>query len=139
MEHYLLRLSYTSAGWHDIVDKAADFDGRLGPVRQLIAQLGGSFASFHFYESGPADDYKRKHVVVDKFAMFGGHDLMAVLAMPDKNAAQAFRIALSKQAGIQTIDLDSIMPFEDAITKSVSTAKDVMGKSGYAGPGPTSP
>src|SRR5882724_3491969 len=139
MEHYLLRLSYTSAGWHDIVDKAAGFNQRLAPVRKLIASLGGAFASFHFYDRSPFKNDKLKHVVVDKFAMFGGHDLMAVLAMPDKNAAQAFTIALSAQPGIQNIDLVSMMPFEDAITTSVTTAKKAIGASQYLGPGPTKP
>ena len=135
MEHYLLRLSYTSAGWQDIVDKAASFDQRLAPVRTLIANLGGSFASFHFYDKAPFENDKLKHVVVHKFALFGGHDLMAVLAMPDKNAAQAFTIALQAQPGIQSIDLVSMMPFEDAITTSVTTAKKAIGASQYVGPG----
>jgi uncharacterized protein with GYD domain len=135
MEHYLLRLSYNAAGWSDIVDKAASFDKRLDPVRKLIAELGGSLASFHFFGTPPFRNEKKEHVVTDKFAMFGGHDLMAVLAMPDKNAAKAFSIAVSSQAGVQCVDLVSIMPFEDAIKSSVAMAKDAIGRTKYAAPG----
>jgi uncharacterized protein with GYD domain len=136
MEHYLLRLSYTPAGWQDIIDKAADFDTRLDPVRRLLAYLGGSFATFHFYDTAPFEHKERSHVVSDKFAMFGGHDLMAVLAMPDKNAAKAFSIAISAQPGVKTIELTSIMPFEAVITNSVKAAKAAIGSTAYAGPIP---
>jgi hypothetical protein len=139
MEHYLLRLTYSTAGWQDIVSKAASFDQRMTPVRNLIAHLGGSFASFHFYDTPAFKNESLRHVVLDKFAMFGGHDLMAVLAMPDKHAAKAFRAALSAQPGIETIDLVSLMPFEDAINSSVSTAKSAIAGTGYAGPGSHSP
>lgn len=139
MEHYLLRLTYTTAGWQDIVDKAASFDQRMGPVRSLIAHLGGSFASFHFYDTPAFKNDSLHHVVLDKFAMFGGHDLMAVLAMPDKNAAKAFHAALSAQPGIDTIDLVSLMPFEDSVTSSVTSAKTAMARTGYTGPGPRTP
>ena len=103
MEHYLLRLTYSTAGWQDIVNKAAGFDQRMALVRNLIAHLGGSFASFHFYDTPAFKNESLHHVVTDKFAMFGGHDLMAVLAMPDKQAAKAFTAALSAQHGIDTI------------------------------------
>ncbi len=139
MEHYLLRLTYTSAGWQDIVSKAVSFDQRLEPVRKLIAHLGGSFASFHFYDTPAFKNDSLKHVVRDKFAMFGGHDLMAVLAMPDKNAAKAFRFTLAAQPGIQTIELVSLMPFEDAITSSVPTSKAAIAATSYVGPGSKSP
>ena len=97
MEHYLLHLSYSTAGWQAIIDREASFDDRLDPVRKLIAHLGGSLASFHFFDAPntPDDARHQKHVVFDKFAMFGEHDLLGVLAMPDKHAAQTFTIALS--------------------------------------------
>ncbi len=139
MEHYLLHLSYTASGWHDIVQKGASFDQRMEPVRKLIAHLGGSFASFHFYDTPYFQNGPLKHVVHDKFAMFGNHDAMAVLAMPDKGAAQAFTIALSAQAGIQSIDLVSMMPFEEAITTSVNTGRAAIAATQYAGPGPALP
>jgi uncharacterized protein with GYD domain len=139
MEHYLLHLSYTSAGWDYIHAAAATFDQRMAPVRSLIANLGGSFASFHFYEDPPFQDTSLAHVVRDKFAMFGTHDLMAVLAMPDKNAAQAFTLAVSKQPGVDSVDLFLMMPFEDAITTSVATSNAAIAATGYAAPGSAPP
>src|SRR5689334_4060347 len=139
MEHYLLHLSYTSAGWDYIHAAAATFDQRMAPVRNLIANLGGSFASFHFYDTPQFRNDALRHIVQDKFAMFGTHDVMAVLAMPNKNAAQAFTLALSKQPGIEYVDLFSMIPFEDAITTSVATSNAAIAATSYAGPGSASP
>ncbi len=135
MEHYLLKLSYSTPGWKDIVQKAPTFDERLGPVRDLLAKLGGSFASFHFYEREPYRNNKLQHVVLEKFGIFGRDDLFAVLAFQDRHSAQAFRIALSTQPGIKSIELVSIMPFEEVIADSVGKAKAAITGSKYAGPG----
>lgn len=137
MEHYLLRLTYTTSGWDYIRQQAASFDQRMDPVRNLIVKLGGSFASFHFYDTPHFQNDSLKHVVLDKFVTFGGHDLMAVLAMPDKSAAHAFRVALSSQPGIDTIELISMMPFEEAVTTSVAKSNTAINAAGYAGPGST--
>jgi hypothetical protein len=135
MEYYLLKLLYSAKGWKDIVDKAPTFNQRLGPVRDLIADLGGSFASFHFYEKEPYRKEGQQHVVSEKFAIFGRHDFLAVLAFPDHKSAQAFRIALSMQSGVKSVKLVSIIPFEDVIADSVGKAKAAIAKSKYAGPG----
>lgn len=135
MEHYFLKLSYSATGWNDIVQKAPTFDVRLAPVRDLIAKLGGSFASFHFYERDPYRNDQLQHVVLEKFGIFGHDDLIAVLAFQDKSSAQAFKIALSTQPGIESIELVSIMPFEDVIADSVGKAKKAIAGSKYAGPG----
>ena len=139
MEHYLLRLTYSTTGWDYIRSQAVSFDQRMEPVRKLIAHLGGSFASFHFYDTPHFKNESLQHVVLDKFVTFGGNDLMAVLAMPDKNAAHAFRVALSAQPGITTIELVSMMPFEDAVTTSVAIGNKAIASTGYAGPGSAKP
>ncbi|MBR0913944.1 hypothetical protein [Bradyrhizobium japonicum] len=135
MEHYFLKLSYSTTGWKDIVQTAPTFDERLKPVRDLIASLGGSFASFHFYERAPYRNEQLQHVVLEKFAIFGRDDLFAVLAFQERNSAQAFRIALSTQPGIKSVELVSIMPFEDVVADSVGKAKKAITGSKYAGPG----
>ena len=135
MEYYLLHLSYTQAGWDGILKAAPNFNQRMDPVRNLIAQLGGSFASFHFYDRPPFLNIAPSEVVYDKFAMFGTHDVMAVLAMPDKNAAQAFTLALQAQPGIQYIHLESMMPCVEAITNSVAASNAAIAATGYFGPG----
>lgn len=147
MEHYLLHLSYTAAGWRGIMEAGHKFDERLGPVRALIAHLGGSFASFHFYDQPPdgkpRDDQRRddprRHVVRDKFAMFGAHDLMAVVAMPNRTAAQALTIAISSQEAVRAIELTPLMPFEHAIDASVAASRDAVAAARYAGPGHQKP
>ncbi len=135
MEYYLLHLSYNAAGWNGIVEKGASYDERLDPVRKLIAHLGGALASFHFYDTPHFADAGPKHAVYEKFAMFGEHDLMAVLAMPDKHAAQAFTIAVSAQHGVSKLELTSMMPFAEAITTSVAKVKDALDATRYSAPG----
>jgi len=139
MEYYLLHLSYTTAGWDAILAAAPNFNQRMNPVRNLIAQLGGSFASFHFFDRPPFLNIAPQLIVYDKFAMFAEHDVMAVLAMPDKNAAQAFTLALQKQPGIDYVHLSLMMPLEEAITNSVATSNAAIAASGYAGPGSPPP
>ncbi len=139
MEHYLLRISYTASGWKHILDTAPSFDQRMDPVRKLIASFGGSFASFHFFDTPAFQAVGKPHVVLDKFAVFGGSDLFAVLAMPDRAAAQAFQLALRAQPGIQSLELLSMVPFEEVMSKSVASAKAAAGKASYAGPGPKTP
>lgn len=135
MEYYLLRLSYSTSGWQHIRKQAATFDQRMDPVRKLIAHLGGSFATFGFYDRPPFQGKTASHTVLDKFITFGTNDLMAVLAMPSKEAAHAFRVALSSQPGIETIELVAMMPFEDAITSARTLVDDAIAATGYAGPG----
>lgn len=138
MDHYLLHLSYTSAGWQSIIDRAETFDQRLDPVRKLIAHLGGSLATFTFFDAPhtPEDARKHKHIVYDKFAMFGEHDLVGVLAMPDRHAAQALTIAISSQPSVAKFELTAMMPFEHAIANSVGAAKAAVAATHYAAPGP---
>jgi uncharacterized protein with GYD domain len=139
MEHYLLRISYTSAGWKDILDKSPSFDQRMEPVRRLIAQLGGSFASFHFYDTPAFRGVAPSYSVTDKFAVFGGPDLMAVVAMPDGATAHALQLALRAQPGIRDLELLSMVPFEDVVTRSVAAAKSAVGTARYVGPGAGAP
>jgi len=56
-----------------------------------------------------------------------------------KQAAQAFTIALEAQPGIESIDLVSMMPFEEAITAAVAAGKAAVAATGYTGPGPAVP
>ena len=132
VEHYLVFLSYNSAGWRHIAAASAGFDERLDPVRRLLGELGGSFATFDF--GGVAD---ARHVVRDKFAMFGTHDLMAVIAVPDRVAAQAFRVAVASQDGVSDIKLTALLPFEQAVTTAVQAGAAATVASRYAGPGGT--
>ncbi|MDP9095825.1 MAG: hypothetical protein M3N26_04600 [Pseudomonadota bacterium] len=139
MEHYLVFLSYNAAGWRHIAAASAGFDERLDPVRKLLEQLGGSFATFQFGAAAPAAGRPAAagHEVRDKFAMFDTHDLMAVIAVPDKVAAQAFRLAVASQDGVASVKLTALLPFEHAVTSAVKASADAVKSSRYAGPGGT--
>jgi uncharacterized protein with GYD domain len=139
MEYYLLRISYTAAGWREILLKGPSFDQRMEPVRKLIAQMRGSFASFHFYDTPAFQKVGTAHSVKDKFAVFGGQDLMAVVAMPDRMAGQALALALSSQPGIKDVDLQAMVPFEEVITGALPAANAAVGATRYLGPGSSTP
>ena len=138
-EYYLLRISYTADGWHGILKTTVSYDQRMEPVRKLIAHLGGSLACFHFYDKHEFKNDALRHSVCCKFAAFGGNDLMGVLCMQSKHAAQAFKLALSSQPGIQDIELVSMMPYADVIGTSLPAANAAISATGYAGPGPARP
>jgi uncharacterized protein with GYD domain len=139
MEFYLVRLTYTAAAWQELLDNTTNLDQRLAPVRRLIKHLGGSLATFHFYETAHyADPATPPFVVHEKMAMFGEHNLLAILAMPDKAAAQAFNMAISAEPGLKVVDLVSIMPLEDAIA-AMPVAKNAVQATRYAAPGRTVP
>ena len=135
-EYYMLRISYTAEGWHGILNNSTSYDQRMEPVRNLIAHLGGSLASFQFYQHEKFQNKELAHSVDCKFAVFGGNDLMAILAMQTKAAAQAFKVALLSQPGIANIELVSIMPYADVINTSLSLTKRALPATKYAGPGP---
>ena len=134
MEYFLVRLSYTPAAWQEIIDTTTSLDGRLEPVRKLLRHLGGSLASFGFFDTEHTGNAAAKHVVRDKFVMWNGHDLLTVLAMPDKASAQAFNMAISAEAGLKLVDMTPMVPMEDAV-KSMAAAKDAVARTGYAAPG----
>jgi|GEM_PF-1971441 uncharacterized protein with GYD domain len=138
-EYYLLRISYSTQGWDHIVQRTVSFDERMAPVRRLIAELGGSLATFGFYDNHEFKNDALRHNVCCKFAVFGGHDLMAILAMQDRRHAQAFKLALCAQPGIEKIELTAMMPYADVIGTAVPAARDAMPKAAYAGPGTTPP
>ncbi len=135
MEFYLVRLSYTAAAWQDLIANTASLDQRLAPVRRLIKHLRGSLATFHFYDAPYFDDAARPPVVVShKMATLGEHDLVAILALPDKEAALAFNMAISAEPGLKVVDLVSIMPLEDAIA-AMPLVRSAVQAANYAAPG----
>lgn len=133
MEFFLLGLSYSTSGWHDIVQERASFDDRLSKVRTLISDLGGSFADFHFHDREPFQ--KSPPVVIrDKFAQFGSNDLIAILAMPDQQAAHAFMVTLRSFPHIADVRLTALMPWQQAIDESVPRAHGIIASNRFSGP-----
>ncbi len=139
MEFFLVRLSYTPAAWQDLIDSTTSLDQRLAPVRRLIRHLGGSLANFHFYDAPHFDDAARPPVVVHgKMALFGEHDLLAMVAFPHKEAVQAFNMAIMAEPGLKVVDLTAMMPLADAIA-AMPVAKSAVQAAGYAAPGRKTP
>ncbi len=135
MEYFLVRLAYTPAAWSDIIENTTSLDERLAPVRRLLRHLGGSLASFGFFDTEHSRSAAAPpHTVTDKFVMWSGHDLLTIIAMPDKEAAHAFNMAVSAEAGLKIVDLTPIVPMQDAV-KAMVAAKAAVAQTGYAAPG----
>ena len=134
MEYYLVRLSYTPTAWRELIDQTTTLDQRLAPVRQLIKHLRGSLATFHFYDPPYDDPATAPKVVQEKMVMLAEYDLLAILAVPDKAAAQAFNMAISSEPGVKKVDLTSITPLEDTIA-AMPLAKSAVKGAKYRAPG----
>ena len=135
MQYYLIQLSYTAEAWAQQIDKTIDAEQRLTAVKTLIAEFGGSLARYHFFE----DEYAAKaggepHVLNGKFVGVGKDDLIAVLAMPDHEAALAFSAAVSAESGVRDIRLTPMTPMTDAI-RAMQRASEVRRRTGYSAPG----
>ncbi len=137
MEFYLVRLTYTPAAWADIIASTTSLDQRLDPVRKLIRRFGGSLASYRFFDSPHfATPAAPALHVEDKFVMFGEHDLLTILAVPDRSTAQAFNMAVMAEPGLKTVELTAMMPMAEAIG-SMAHARAAVAATGYAAPGRT--
>ena len=134
MEYYLVRLTYKPEAWAEIVASTTSLDQRLEPVRKLLRTLGGSLATFNFFGSEHYRNDALTHDVRDKFVMFGGHDLLTILAMPDRKAAQAFNLAVSSEPGMAVVDLTPIVPMQETV-EAMAVAKAAVAETGYAAPG----
>lgn len=135
MEFFLVRLSYTAAAWQDLIDTTTSLDQRLAPVRRLIKHLGGSLANFHFYDGPHFDSADHPPTIVHgKMAMFGEHDLLAMVAFPHKGAVQAFNMAIMAEPGLKIVDLTAMIPLEEAIA-AMPVAKGAVQAAAYVAPG----
>ncbi|MBC7800781.1 MAG: hypothetical protein H7Z10_09165 [Gemmatimonadaceae bacterium] len=134
MDYYLVRLAYTPAAWEDLITNTTALEQRLDPVRKLIRHLGGSLASFGFFDAEHFRSDTARVVIADKFMMFGGEDIMTVLAMPDRAAAQAFNMAVSAEPGVKFVELTAMMPMQDAV-RSMADAQAAVKATGYRAPG----
>lgn len=134
MEYYLVRLAYTQAALSEMVARGSTLDERLAPVRSLIRHLGGSLASYGFFNSPHFENAAKGHVVADKFMMFGEHDILTILAVPDRAAAQAFNLAVASEPGVKSVELTAMMPLDHAVA-SMKVAREAVAATGYAAPG----
>ena len=140
MEHYLLHLSYTTAGWDHILSTTPNFNQRMDPVRNLIAQLGGSFAAFHFHDRPPFIGIPRVDTLCTTSLPCSARTMLwqcspCPIRMPHKPSPSHCRSSRE----FEYVHLSSMMPFEDAVTTSVNTSNAAIAATGYAGPGSPSP
>jgi uncharacterized protein with GYD domain len=130
---YLIQLSYTAEAWKQQVEQTRNVTNRLDAVKQLIAHLGGSLANYHFFEDTASPD-ARAVVARDKFIGIGADDLIAVMAVPDHEAATAFSMAVSAETGVKNIRLTPITPIADAVGV-MAKAAEARQSTGYSAPG----
>ena len=135
MEFYLIRISYTSGAWAEMLDKAPSLDQRLGSVRKLLVALGGSLATHRFYDLPHyAHGAQGPIVVNEKFASLGEHDVIALACFPERAAAAAFNAVVLAEPGIRIFEMLPIMPLEEMLG-TLGTAKQACASAGYAVPG----
>ena len=129
MQYYLVRLSYTSAAWQELIEKPPkSLDDRLANVRALVSTLKGSFATYHF------TDLPEPEIVTHKFIPFGNHDIVTILAMPDNLTARTFSMAVSAEDGVKNVEVTPMLAYEEAI-EAMAMAKDAKAAANYSAPG----
>ncbi len=111
----------------------------LAPSRQPLRHLSGSQASFGFFNTEhPKSAAAPLHVTTDKFVMSSGHDPLTPVTMPDHEAAYAFNMPISTEAGLKFEDLVPILPMQDAV-KAMAAAKPAVAQTGHPAPGRARP
>ena len=138
MKYYLVQLSYTAEAWRQQIEQTRDHARRLVAVRDLIARLGGSLAQYQFFQPGQgAAEGGEPHTINCKLVSIGKYDLIAILAMPDEEAAFAFSMAVSAELGIRDIQMTPVIPLGQAVN-IMARAHEVRQQANYSAPGGTS-
>jgi uncharacterized protein with GYD domain len=97
MARFMFKVSYTTEGLQGVMKEGAA--QRRAYMEKLLAEMGGSLASFDF--------------------AFGGTDLYAIAELPDQTtaAALATAVAASGTGRIETVVLLSPEDVDDAVAK----------------------
>ncbi len=123
-QYYLIQFSYTSAAWDDLIKNPSKRD-RVAAVKKIVYDLGGCIATITF-------DCDGDPTPKEKFASFGDHDVVVLIAFPSDDAAAAFAMAISAGGGVKSMKTTRIMPWKQAMA-AMGTAMAVQ--AGYAPPG----
>jgi uncharacterized protein with GYD domain len=135
VKYYLVQISYTAESWRQQIASTRDHFQRLVAVRALIARLGGSLAQYQFFQPGQgAAEGGEPHTINCKFVSVAKDDLITILAMPDDDAAFAFSMAVSAEAGIRDICMTPIIPLGHAV-QIMAKAHDAREQTQYSAPG----
>ena len=106
MAKYLIRASYTAAGWAAQVKRPTN---RLEALRPVVERLGGTIEQF--------------------FYSFGDHDVVAILDMPNHVSAAAWAIAGTAGGAVKNLETTPLLTVEEGID-ALRKASDI----GYSPP-----
>lgn len=103
MAKFVVFFSYKPETWNRMITKPGD---RLGAVRQMASDVGGSIESMYF--------------------MFGDRDGFVVLDMPDSASAAAVSLAVSSTGAFSHLETRQLIAPEDlpAVLEKAATARE---------------
>jgi uncharacterized protein with GYD domain len=126
MKYYLVQFSYTPEAWADMIGDESKRD-RIAAVKPLVTALKGCFAQIYFPPCEPPS-----HTTEGKFAAFGDHDVVALLAFPDDQHAAAFAMSVSQGHGVKSFKTTPLLAWDEAMA-AMALAKPQI--STYSPPG----
>ncbi len=88
MSTYISLINYTDQGIRNVKDSPQ----RLQAARQLLGELGGSMTGFYL--------------------TMGGYDLVAIIELPNDQAAAQFALSLGAQGNVRTTTLKAFTESE---------------------------
>ncbi len=126
MRYYLVQLSYTAESWAQQLARPLDIERRLQALDRMLGYLGAKIADIS-YDGGEV-------AIRGKFASDGQDDLLAILVFPSDEAALAFSMAVSAEAGVRDIRMTLMTPLADAL-KVMQVAAKARSDANYSAPG----
>jgi hypothetical protein len=107
LRYYLVQFSYTAEAWADLLGDATKRD-RIAAVKPIVEALGGCFPQIVFPCEYPSN------VQEGKWAAFGDHDVIALLAFPNDRAAAAFAMTVSQGQGVKSFKTTPLLAWDEA-------------------------
>ncbi len=92
MAHYLIQATYTSDAWAAMVKEPQD---RIEAIRPVVESLGGT--------------------VVAGYLAFGEYDTIAILELPDNEAAAAFAMAAAAGGALKALKTTPLLATQVAL------------------------
>src|SRR5215472_7654486 len=102
MAKYAIFFTYSSDAWARMIKNPGD---RTAAVRRLLDSMGGSLESAYW--------------------MFGGHDGMVVVDVPDSSRAAALSVAVGSTGSFKNLDTHELFT-QDQLGEMLAHAKDAM-------------
>lgn len=91
MPKYAIMFSYSSDSWSQMVQNPSD---RAAATRQLAESVGGTLETFYW--------------------MFGPHDGLAIVDVPDSVTAAALSVAVASTGAVSNIETHELITADDA-------------------------